>query len=398
MTASRVLSGLRARAAGLLAAAILVPALFAIGPASAQAPVHAPALTPDPVPFHVTLTSWADRLDGKAAELEAQPVQAATRIGSGPTLKKGMSGERVERLAQRLVELGFLPADRRGSVFGEAVDSAVRAFQAGQGLKGDGLVGGGTRVALDRTPLDAARLMRQSAQAMRTFRETAGESVLFVNLPSQETTLVRGGRIEMSIRSIVGRPERETPLLQDRITHVIVNPTWTVPPTVLKEDKLPNLRQKGTPGISNAIVYLDGEPVMPEVVDWKEVTPGRVRIVQQPGDGNALGRFRFNLTNTQNIYLHGTNEPHLFDRDVRTISSGCVRLQDARGLAELLLADVGVTPQKINQMLRRGEPQWVKVNPLSVRFVYWTATVQPDGSIRLHPDVYDMDDRSPTGA
>jgi murein L,D-transpeptidase YcbB/YkuD len=146
------------------------------------------------------------------------------------------------------------------------------------------------------------------------------------------------------------------------------------------------------------VVYLDGEPVMPETVDWKEVSPNRVRIVQQPGDGNALGRFRFNLTNPDNIYLHGTNEPWLFDRDVRAISSGCVRLQDARGLAELLLADVGVTPQKINHLLAKGESQWIKVNPLPVRFVYWTATVQPDGSIRLHPDVYDMDERSPTGA
>ena len=383
------------RAAGLLAVAVLVPALFAVVPAGAQTPG---VQTPGDTPFRVTLTAWADRLDEKATELEAQPVQPATRIGDGPTLKKNARGERVERLAQRLIELGHLPADRGGTVFDDTIDAAVRAFQVGQRLRDDGLVGGATRVALDRTPQDAARLMRQSAQAMRTFRETATESVLFVNLPSQETTLVRGGQIEMTIRSIVGRPSRETPLLEDRITHVIVNPTWTVPPTVLKKDKMPNLREKGTPGISNAVVYLDGEPVVPETVDWTTVTPGRVRIVQQPGDWNALGRFRFNLTNPHNIYLHGTNEPRLFERDARAISSGCVRLQDARALAELLLADVGVTPRKIEAILQTGESQWIKVNPLPVRFVYWTATVLPDGTIRLHPDVYDMDERPPTGA
>ncbi|HYG87392.1 MAG TPA: L,D-transpeptidase family protein [Azospirillum sp.] len=375
MTAMTIFSGMRVRAALLLAALFLA----CVAPANAEA-------------FHDTLAAWADRLDEKAAELEAQPPQPATRIGSGALLKRGQDGERVERLAQRLIELGFLPPDQRSPVFDDAIDGGVRAFQMSQGLRVDGLVGGGTRLALDRTPLEAARLMRQSAAAMRTFRAVVPESVLFVNLPSQEATLVRNGAIELAMRSIVGRPSRETPLLEDRITHIIVNPTWTVPPTVLRQDKMPNLREHGTPGIENAIVYLDGEPVMPELVDWRHVSPGRVRIVQLPGDWNALGRFRFNLTNRRNIYLHGTNEPKLFDRDIRTISSGCVRLQDARGLAELLLADVGITPLKIDEMLLKGEPLWIKVRTLPVRFVYWTATVRPDGTVRLHPDVYDMAD------
>jgi len=193
---------------------------------------------------------------------------------------------------------------------------------------------------------------------------------------------------------------RARPLLRDQITHVIVNPTWTVPPTVLKEDKLPLLRSRGTPGISNAVVYLDGEVVAPEIVDWSVVTPGRVRIVQQPGDHNALGRFRFNLTNPQNIYLHGTNEPRLFDRELRTISSGCVRLQDARLMAETLLAPQGIGTDRIERMLARGEPQWVKLEkPLPVRFTYWMATVDETGAIQLHPDVYDrVDETTPSSA
>lgn len=398
MTALGVFLRVRVGLAGWLAAAILVPAL-AGGVARAQIPLPNAVQTVVETPFHATLAAWAERLDAKAAELETLPDLPVTRIGPGATLKRGADGERVERLERRLIELGLLPADQRSGHFTESVSAAVRAFQAAQGLKPDGLVGGGTRVALDRSVQDAARMMRQSALAMRAFRAVAPESLLFVNLPSQETTLVRHGTPEMVIRSIVGRPERETPLLEDTLTHVIVNPTWTVPPTVLKKDKLPNLRAKGSPGISNAVVYLDGEPVMPETVDWSNVTPGRVRIVQQPGDWNALGRFRFNLTNPYNIYLHGTNEPHLFERDVRAISSGCVRLQDARQLAEALLAEVGVTPQKIDTMLAKGEPLWVKVNPLPVRFVYWTATVAPDGAIRLHPDVYDLkEERAPTGA
>ncbi|TWA86695.1 putative peptidoglycan binding protein [Azospirillum brasilense] len=351
-------------------------------------------------PYRDTLTGWADRLDAAATVLETEPERPITRIGSGPLLKRGGSGERVERLTQRLAELGFLDAARRGDLFDEEVDTAVRAFQFSQRMKVDGLVGGGTRVALDRSPQEAAAQMRRSALSMRAFRDTAPDTVILVNLPSQTTTLVRDGEEALTMRSIVGRPSRETPLLQDQITHVIVNPTWTVPPTVLKEDKLPLLRAKGTPGIANAVVYLDGAPVEPAVVDWSNVSPRRVRIVQQPGDHNALGRYRFNMTNPYNIYLHGTNEPRLFDREIRTVSSGCVRLEDARGMAEALLATEHVSTARLDRMLDRQEPQWIKLSqPVPVRFVYWTATVDDRDAVRLHPDIYDLnEDTAPAAA
>jgi murein L,D-transpeptidase YcbB/YkuD len=369
-------------------------AMLALAAASALALLGAgPA---DALPYRDTLTQWADRLDAAAVELDRTPVQTSTRIGEGGLMKLGSSGERVGRLAQRLAELGLLPADKVSEFFTTDVDHAVKAFQLAQRMKPDGLIGAGTRAALDRTPAEAAALMRQSAVAMRSFRDTAPDNVLVVNLTNQTTTLVRGGEEELTMRAIVGRPSRETPLLTDRITHVIVNPTWTVPPTVLKEDKLPMLRAKGTPGIQNAIVYLDGQEVAPETVDWHDVTPGRVRIVQQPGDHNALGRFRFNLTNPYDIYLHGTNEPRLFARELRSISSGCVRLEDPRRLAELLLQGSTVTPARIDRMLDKPQPQWIKLpTPMPVQFVYWIAMVEADGAIRLHPDIYDRLDDAP---
>ncbi len=355
--------------------------------------------TTQATPYRDALTGWADRLDAAAAVLETEAEPPIARIGDGPLLKKGSSGERVERLAGRLADLGFLDRTRHGDLFDESVDAAVRAFQLSRHMKVDGLVGGGTRVALDRSPQEAAAQMRRSAVAMRAFRDTAPDTVILVNLPSQTTTLVRDGEAALTMRSIVGRPSRETPMLQDQITHVIVNPTWTVPPTVLKEDKLPLLRSKGTPGIENAVVYLDGAPVEPGIVDWHNVSPRRVRIVQQPGDHNALGRFRFNLTNPYNIYLHGTNEPKLFDREIRTVSSGCVRLEDARGMAEALLVNEHISTARLDRMLERQEPQWVKLTqPVPVHFVYWTATVDERDAIRLHPDIYDLNEDTPPAA
>lgn len=389
MTAAKLTRRSRAFAAFLLAASAVAVTFSGFVVAGAV----------EAAPYRDTLTQWADRLDAVAAELDSAAAPLSPRIGDGALLKRGSSGDRVGRVAQRLVELGLLAPEQANDHFTEALDTAVRAFQVSQRMRPDGLVGGGTRAALDRSPAEAAAQMRQSAAAMRGFRDTAPDTVLLVNLPNQTTTLVRSGEEALTMRAIVGRPSRETPLLHDQITHVIVNPTWTVPPTVLKEDKLPMLRAKGTPGIQHAVVYLDGAEVAPETVDWSTVTPGRIRIVQQPGDHNALGRFRFNLTNPYNIYLHGTNEPRLFDREVRTISSGCVRLEDARQMAEILLADANVTPQRIDRMLTRPEPQWVKLaQPVPVQFVYWTATVEEDGAVRLHPDVYDRGDERTAAA
>ena len=219
MTASTDLRKPRKLAMLALTAASAL-ALFGAGPA-------------DALPYRDTLTQWADRLDAAAVELDRTPVQTSTRIGEGGLMKLGSSGERVGRLAQRLVELGLLPADKVSEIFTTDIDHAVKAFQIAQRMKPDGLIGAGTRAALDRTPAEAAALMRQSATAMRSFRDTAPDNVLVVNLTNQTTTLVRGGEEELTMRAIVGRPSRETPLLTDRITHVIVNPTWTEPPTVL---------------------------------------------------------------------------------------------------------------------------------------------------------------------
>lgn len=369
----------------LSAAAIIVAAL---APATGRAE-----------PFNDVLDRWAAKLDARAAEVEATAVEPVARIGAGGALRPGKSaGERVWRLSHRLMELGFLTEGELSSDYDQRIEDAVKAFQSAAGLKPDGVVGSGTVSALDQSPRVGAASMRDSASQFRALKAENIKDMLYVNLPSQTVTLVRGGEFVLTMRAIVGRPSRETPLLRDRITHIIVNPTWTVPPTVLKEDKLPNLRKSGKPGVSNAAIFLDGEEVDPAIIDWSEVSPGRLRIVQSPGDHNALGRFRFNLTNPHSIYLHGTNEPHLFDRDVRTISSGCVRLQDARQLAELLLAENGVGPEKVQRLMDTMTPQWVALaKPLPVRFTYWLATVGGDERVRVHPDVYERSDE-PGGA
>ena len=303
---------------------------------------------------------------------------------------RAKSADRVGRLATRLIELGFLMPEQWSDSFDEPIETAVRAFQLAEGLMPDGKVGEATRQALDRTPREAASLMRGAAASMRPVQATVPDTVLFVNLPSQTVTYIERGKLVFTMRAVVGRPSRQTPLLQDRVVSVTINPTWTVPPTVLAQDKLPNLRKKGRSGIKDAVVYLDGVEVVPETINWWSVSPERIRIVQKPGDDNALGRFRFNLTNGESIFLHGTNDPKLFERDMRAASSGCVRLADARLVAELLLRSAKMDTASIDRQLDSGKTKTVALpTAVPVRFVYWTAMVEAEGTVRVHPGIYD---------
>lgn len=400
------------------------------GPALAAAAKEAAHAAKPPL-----VAGWATALEQRAQEIQNAPKAPATRVGYGAVVKLGDGGmvesvapamdvppadvqaqaptlpgiapvepappvvitvrsplaDRVGKVSRRLIELGYLPADKWTDSFNEDVEAAVRAFQLAEGLQPDGKVGEVTRQALDRTPAQTVALLRRAAAAMRAQQASIPDTTVLVNLPGQSVTLIEHGRPAFTMRAVVGRPSRKTPLLQDKITSVTINPTWTVPPTVLSEDKLPALRKKGTTGIKNAAVYLDGsEVVNTQSVNWWSVDPGRVRIVQKPGDDNALGRFRFNLTNGDGIFLHGTNDPRLFSRDLRAASSGCVRLEDARMMAETLLGAAKVTPAVISQQLDTGETKTIRLpNAIPVRFVYWNASVDTSGVVRVHPDIYE---------
>lgn len=407
--------------AGCLIGALVGGAAMA-GTATTRA---TPAAAPVPL-----VQSWALRLEQRASDLQNAPKVTATRVGFGAVVKKGDGGfietvapalevptdvvdeaspyptvdaappvvfrlrsplaDRVGKVARRLIELGHLPPDQWTDSFEDPLENAVRAFQIVEGLQPDGKVGEVTRQALDRTPAQAAAMMQRAAAAMRAQQASIPDTAVLVNLPSQTVTYIEHGRPVFTMRAVVGRPSRKTPLLQDKITSVTINPTWTVPPTVLNEDKLPVLRKKGTTGIKNAVVYLDGTEVATESVNWWAVDPGRIRIVQKPGDDNALGRFRFNLTNGDGIFLHGTNDPRLFSRDMRAASSGCVRLEDARMMANTLLTPAKLSPSSVAQQLDTGETKTVRLpNAIPVRFVYWNASVDTDGTVRVHPDIYE---------
>ncbi len=410
--------------AGLMAG-VLIAGPAAAGSATRETtkPASLSAAAPQPP----LVAAWAARIEQRALEIQSAPKTPATRIGYGTVVKRGDGGvieavlpaldvpenaeagwppiepappvvirvrsplaDRVGKVARRMIELGHLPADQWTDSFEEPLENAVRAFQIVEGLQPDGKVGEVTRQAMDRTPAQTSAMLQRAAATMKAQAASIPATAVLVNLPAQTVTFIERGRPAFTMRAVVGRPSRKTPLLQDKITSVTINPTWTVPPTVLTQDKLPALRKKGTTGIKNAVVYVDGSPVVTENINWWSVDPGRIRIVQKPGDDNALGRFRFNLTNGDGIFLHGTNDPRLFSRDLRAASSGCVRLEDARLMADTLLSAAKMSDSAVTKQLDTGDTKTIALpSAIPVRFVYWNASVDTSGTVRVHPDIYE---------
>jgi murein L,D-transpeptidase YcbB/YkuD len=366
----------RSLAAAALAAVVI--ALFA--------PVRAAEST------DALLAGWIDRLEAEAEALAEQMRHPATAVAGGYALREGSAGPRVGQLTARLGELGYLPEAERGSVFTPAVEAAVRTFQDDRGLFVDGIVGPQTIGEMNRTPEDSLRALHWTIEQMREARIDLPDRLLVINVAGTDAMLIEDGEIVMEMRAAVGRPTRRTPLMRDEIVNVTVNPSWSVPPTIMREDVMPRLRGEGGTGISYASVWLDGERVNPADVDWSEVSPGQVWIRQSPGRHNALGRFVFWLTNDQNIFVHDTNAPYVFDRAYRAVSSGCIRVADARRLADYLLERNGHDTSAVDGMLQTTRTRVLELDePLPVYVTYWTASVRPaDEAVVYHRDVYNL--------
>jgi murein L,D-transpeptidase YcbB/YkuD len=177
----------------------------------------------------------------------------------------------------------------------------------------------------------------------------------------------------------------------------VLNPDWTVPPTILAQDVLTGMR-KGQDTIARkrlTILDAQGHAVDPSTIDWQAATPGNFRYTlrQPPGPDNALGRVKFIFPNTHSIFLHDTPSRELFLSDQRTFSSGCIRVEHPLDLAAVLLAgQANWTPARIQEVVDSKQSQTVFLDtPLSVLIVYWTVSVGATGELRFAKDVYNLD-------
>ncbi len=322
-------------------------------------------------------------------------------VPNGPTLKPGMKDSRVESLRRRLEVTGDLKVSgpRQLDSYDEALEKAVIRFQGRHGLDADGLVGKNTFDALN-APVDARiDQIRANLERARWVFKDIGSDYIIVDIAGFQVYLVRNGETVWNARAQVGKPFRETPVFRSTMKYLVFNPTWTVPPTILAEDILPQvkrdpdyLRRKNID-----VINRKGKVINPKSINWSKYKargfPYQLR--QGPGPSNALGRVKFMFPNQHLVYLHDTPSRSLFDRTERTFSSGCIRTEDPLTLAELLLADKSKWNQEsIQKVIDSKQTRTVRLTkPLSVMLLYWTVDVDDQGIVNFKKDVYGRDNR-----
>jgi murein L,D-transpeptidase YcbB/YkuD len=319
-------------------------------------------------------------------------------VPAGPTLREGMTDPRIAVVRQRLATTGDLDVTPSPdpTLFDSALAGGLRHFQARHGLTADGIAGPATLAALNvpvEQRIDQLRLTLERARWV--LDETAG-NVLVVNIAGFEVFAVRDGDPIRTWRAVVGRETRRTPIFRGSMTYLDLNPTWTVPPTILREDVLPSVRRD--PGYLRreniSVIDRQGRVIDPATIDWRAVSgvpPWTFR--QGPGPGNALGRIKFMFPNRHAIFLHDTPSRGLFERAERSFSSGCIRVEDPLSLAELVLGDPARwTRRTLEAAIARGRTQTIRLpEPWPVLILYWTAELDAAGEVRFLRDLYGRD-------
>lgn len=313
-------------------------------------------------------------------------------------LELGDSGDAVVALRNRLIRMGFLKRSAK-AVYDDTMFKAVQQFQVNHGLNPDGVAGPGTLGEINQT---AATRLSQIMVAMERERwinvpQGLGERYIWVNLPDFRARVYDGGRLTFETKAVVGEQlkEKRTPEFSDKMEYMEVNPDWTVPRSIIGRDYLDKL-QADPFAVSYLQMYDEaGRRVPREMIDFNQYTEETFpfRAVQAPGRENALGTVKFMFPNPHAIYLHDTPQRHLFSREKRTYSSGCIRLHDPYDFAYLLLKRQMSNPKPFfDQIVRSGRQTVVDLEQhVPVHIVYRTAFTQPKGRIQFRRDMYGRD-------
>jgi L,D-transpeptidase YcbB len=319
------------------------------------------------------------------------PIVPATK-----KLKLGVVDPDVEALRRRLMISGDLSQNAGISpAFDTYVDSAVKRFQARHGLPSDGVLGQYSFAAMNVSAPVRLGQLETNLVRLRTMSGDLGYRYVMVNIPAAQIEAVENGRVVLRHTAIVGKIDRQTPILNSKINEVIVNPYWNAPESIVQKDIIPLMRKDPTYLTSNKIRLFgpDGQEVDPTTVDWSTEDAMKFRFRQDPGAGNAMASVKINFPNPHAVYMHDTPQQSLFSKLMRFDSSGCVRVQNVRDLVTWLLRGTeGWDRQRFEQTIKSGESTPVQLtDPVPVYFTYVSAWSTGDAVVHFRDDIYARD-------
>lgn len=279
--------------------------------------------------------------------------------------------------------------------FDEDLEAALVRFQESHGIEEDGALGPNTMRELNISAEERAHMIALNLERWRWLPDDLGERYVEVNLPAFTLTAVDGERVSEKMKVVVGKQGWGTPVLTETMEHVVVNPYWNVPASILKADILPKLRKNPSYLVEENMEVVRPGSNEPVDVGAAELASGDYRVRQKPGPGNALGRIKFMFPNHHNVYLHDTPADYAFDRTYRNLSHGCVRVERPIALADFVFAgDSRWNGPEIERLIQTRKHQTIPLErQIPVYFLYWTAFVEDDGEVQFRPDLYGYDEK-----
>jgi murein L,D-transpeptidase YcbB/YkuD len=306
------------------------------------------------------------------------------------------------KLQKRLFESGFItydsiPADSM------TLSEGITAFQRSKGITIDGKAGEETVKAMNISDRDRFIRIAITMDRYKLLPEKMPSRYVWVNLPAYYMQFMENDTLRITSKIICGKPATRTPLLTSAISELVTYPQWTIPTSIIVKEVLPGIKKNSAylaeKGYS--LINSKGDEVNPDSVDWSKYSKGiPYKVVQGSGDANALGILKFNFPNKYAVYLHDTNQRYLFAQTKRSLSHGCVRVQDWEKLAysivrydnkDRLDKRPSPTEDSLTSWLQRKEKHSIIVrNRLPVYIRYFTCEAK-EGRILFYEDIYSED-------
>lgn len=323
------------------------------------------------------------------------------RIKAGVPLTSGDQGERVAQLRARLIQLGDIRFSTRKTnedVFDEKLKLALIQFQKRHDLTADGQAGAQTIEMLNIPVKVRAQQIAYNLERWRWLPSILESERIWVDLTDYKVHTYLNDR-HSTMKAVIGKNERKTPVFKGNMTYMVTNPTWRVPHRIAQETLLPKIHQDpnylakhGYQVFSSWTV--GAKQLDPSSIDWSKVDHSnlRYRFEQTPDDGNALGAYKFMFPNKNDIYLHDTPAKHLFKEDIRAFSSGCIRLERPEEFAQLLVSS---NTKRANELSKAKQSKATNVislpKELPVYLVYFTVVPNENGMPEFRQDIYQRD-------
>ncbi|MTI29817.1 L,D-transpeptidase family protein [Xanthovirga aplysinae] len=313
-------------------------------------------------------------------------------------LKKGDTTEIVQLVRERLTLLNFylFEPEFQSFYFDESLERAVKKFQSNHGLQANGVIGKSTIEALNVTPKKRLQALKVNLERLRWLSEDLTPNMLLVNEAGFQLFLFLDGKRRLKSKIIIGRTYLRSPEVQSRLEYIEYYPYWHVPRSITKNEILPQVKKNPSYLSRHRMSLLDynGNVVNPSKVDFNQYSGGNFPFIirQRPGSSNALGLVKFIFPNSYNVYLHDTPNKRLFEKENRAFSHGCIRVEDALYMSEILLDKTNGKGLTIDDILEEGKTvRYYFEQDVAVLLVYFTAFSDEKGNLLFHPDVYKRD-------